>query len=287
MKNLLLFFVLVLLIPATLFSQVKINEVVYNPLTGGDMIELKNFGSSAVDVTNWWFCALGSYTRISSMTEINGLDKNIPAGDIIALSGRTLGNTSDLGLYNDGVQNGVDSEFVQPSLMEDFVQWGAGGLTRENVAVSKGIWTGGDFVATVAQGHSIEYDGDGNDVSDWADAATPTIGAENSNVTSVEDAAGIPENFSLEQNFPNPFNPSTIINYTIPQSANLINTRLEIFKLLGQKVRTLVNTRQASGTHAVHWNGTNDSGKLLASGLYVYRLQAAEFVDMKKMLFMK
>jgi len=87
--------------------------------------------------------------------------------------------------------------------------------------------------------------------------------------------------------FPNPFNPSTIINYTIPQSANLINTRLEIFNFLGQKVKTLVDTRQASGTHVVQWNGTNDSGKLLASGLYVYRLQAAEFVDMKKMLFMK
>ena len=285
MKNLLLFFVLVLLIPATLFSQVKINEVVYDPATGGDMIELKNFGSSAVNVSSMWFCSQLSYSQISTLTVELGGSTTIPPGGFVVLSGRTLSNSADLGLYND--ISGNTGNFALQSFMEDFVQWGSAGHGRESVASGKGIWTSGTFVNGVTQGHSIEYDGDGNAASDWTDAATPTLGAENSNVTSVEDAAGIPENFSLEQNFPNPFNPSTIINYTIPQSANLINTRLEIFNLLGQKVRTLVNTRQASGSHAVHWNGTNDSGKLLASGLYVYRLQAAEFVDMKKMLFMK
>lgn len=282
MKNLLLFLVWVLLIPATLVSQVKINEVVYNPSTGGDMIELKNFGSSSVDVSSWWFCSKIIYNPISSMTAESG-DKNIPAGGILVLSGKDFANNADLGLYTN------NNNFASSSNMEDFVQWGgslgAGG--RESVAAGKGIWTGGTFVDGVAQGHSIEYDGIGTGDSAWADAATPTLGAENSNVTSVEDPVGIPENFSLEQNFPNPFNPSTSINYTIPQSANLINTRLEIFNLLGQKVRTLVNTKQPSGTYTVTWNGTNDAGELLATGLYVYRLQADEFVDVKKMLFMK
>ena len=281
MKNSLLFFVLVLLIPATLFSQVKINEVVYNPSTGGDMIELKNFGSSAVDVSSMWFCTQMSYSQISTLSG----STTIPPGGFLVLSGRTLSNSADLGLYND--INGNTGNFGVQSFMEDFVQWGSGGHGRESVANGKGIWTAGTFVTGVAQGSSIEYDGDGNAASDWAEATTPTLGAENSNVTSVEDPAGIPENFSLEQNFPNPFNPSTVINYTIPQSANLINTRLEIFNLLGQKVRTLVNTKQPSGTYTVTWNGTSDSGELLATGLYVYRLQAAEFVDMKKMLFMK
>ena len=281
MKNLLLFFVLVLLIPATLFSQVKINEVLYS--TSNDTIEIKNFGSTTVNISSWWFCALGSYNQISSMTIVSGDPANLAANGLLVVTGKNLSNTaSDLGLYNSN-----STGFTSPSDMEDFVQWGSGGLTRENVAVAKGIWTAGEFVATAASGSSIEYDGEGNAASDWAEATTPTLGAENSNVTSVEDPSGIPETFSLEQNFPNPFNPSTVINYTLPQSANLINTRLEIFNQLGQKVRTLVDTRQASGTHAVQWNGTNDSGKLLPSGLYVYRLQAAEFVDMKKMLFMK
>ncbi len=282
MKNLLLLFVLVLLIPATLISQVKINEVVYDPTTGNDMIELKNFGSSSVDVSSWWFCSQINYNPISTMTAESG-DKNIPAGGILVLSGRNFANNADLGLYTN------NNSFPSSSNMEDFVQWGSslGSGGRESVASAKGIWTVGTFVNGVAQGHSIEYGGIGIGASAWADAATPTLGAENSNVTSVEDPAGIPENFSLEQNFPNPFNPSTVINYTIPQSATLINTRLEIFNLMGQKVRTLVNTKQSSGTYTVTWNGTNDTEELLATGLYVYRLQAAEFVDMKKMLFMK
>ncbi len=285
MKNLLLFLVLVLLIPATLVSQVKINEVVYNPLTGGDMIELKNFGGSAVDVSSMWFCTQLSYSQISTLTVELGGSTTIPPGGFVVLSGRTLSNSADLGLYND--ISGNTGNFGVQSFMEDFVQWGSAGHSRESVAAGKGIWTAGTFVTGVAQGSSIEYDGDGNAASDWAEATTPTLGDENSNVTSVEDPAAIPENFSLEQNFPNPFNPSTVINYTIPQSANLINTRLEIFNLLGQKIKTLVNTQQSSGTYTVQWNGTNDSGELLATGLYVYRLQAAEFVEMKKMLFMK
>ena len=96
MKNLLLFFVLVLLIPATLFSQVKINEVVYDPTTGNDMIELKNFGSSSVDVSSWWFCSQISYNPISTMTAESG-NKNIPAGGILVLSGRNFANNADLG----------------------------------------------------------------------------------------------------------------------------------------------------------------------------------------------
>ena len=286
MKNLILFLILTLLIPATVVSQVKINEVVYDPTTGGDMIELKNFGSSAVDVTNWWFCTNIQYSKISNLTVESGT-LNIPAGGLLVLSGRTLANTADLGLYNDGVVQGISSEFVQTNLMEDFVQWGSGGNGRESVAVSKGIWTQAAFVSPVDQGHSIEYDGDGNDVSDWADAATPTLGAENSNVTSVKDPAGIPENFSLEQNFPNPFNPSTFINYTIPQSVNLINTQLEIFNVLGQKVRTLINSRQSAGPHSVQWDGRDDAGKLLVSGVFIYRLKMGNFVDMKKMLLVK
>ncbi len=280
MKNLLLFFVLMLLIPATLISQVKINEVLYNPSTGGDMIELKNFGSSAVDVSSWWFCSQISYNQISGMTVVNGTT-TIPPGGLVVLSGRDFVNNADLGLYTN------NNSFASSSNMEDFVQWGSAGNGRESVASGKGIWTAGEFVPAAASGSSIEYSGMGNGASTWAETTTPTLGAENSNVTSVENPAGIPENFSLEQNFPNPFNPSTVIHYTIPQSANLVITRLEIFNLLGQKVRTLVNSKQPSGTYIVTWNGTNDTGKLLATGLYVYRLQAAEFIDMKKMLFMK
>ncbi len=101
-------------------------------------------------------------------------------------------------------------------------------------------------------------------------------------VTAVEDDdSNLPTQFSLAQNYPNPFNPSTLIRYTLPANSEVI---LEIFNLLGQKIRTLVNRRQAAGAQQVEWDGKNDVGKLAASGVYLYRLQAGSFVDMKKMV---
>lgn len=282
MRHLILLLGLIMLLPAVSTAQVRINEVLYS--TASDTIEIKNFGGSAANISSWWLCAQGIYNQISTLTVVSGNAADLQPNELLVVTGKNLSNSSsDLGLYNSN-----SSGFTGASEMEDFVQWGSGGGLRENVAVTKGLWTAGEFVAAVASGHSIEYDGTGNGASAWNEAATPTIGAENSNVTSVEDEPdGIPTGFTLEQNFPNPFNPSTIIRYTIPQAVNVADTRLEIFNVLGQKVRTLVKTQQAAGTYTLQWDGTNDSGNLLATGLYVYQLRAGEFVEMKKMLFLK
>jgi len=286
MKNLILFLILTLLIPATVVSQVKINEVFY--ATGNDTIELKNFDSQPINITGWRFCSKLNYLpTINDLTIVGGGSLNIPAGGILVLTGFNLDNTAaDLGLY---LPVNSNADFATASFMVDFVQWGSAGQSRESVAVSKGIWSAGDFVPTVTTtGSSIEYDGEGNSASDWFDQANPTIGAENGIVTSVnDDLVGIPDEFTLAQNYPNPFNPSTFINYTIPQSAILTNTRLEIFNVLGQKVRTLINSRQSAGAHSVQWDGRDDAGRLLVSGVFIYRLKMGNFVDMKKMLFVK
>jgi hypothetical protein len=88
-----------------------------------------------------------------------------------------------------------------------------------------------------------------------------------------------PTTFALEQNYPNPFNPSTGIRYQVPQVSDV---RLDVFDMLGRKVSTLVNERQAAGSYQVNFNATN-----LASGTYFYRLQAGVFVETKKMLLVK
>ncbi|MCZ6821001.1 MAG: T9SS type A sorting domain-containing protein [Calditrichaeota bacterium] len=265
-----------LLIPTFLLGQVKINEVLFS--SSGNEVELKNFGSSSMDVSNWWLCTLFSYTRIGTLPIISG-ELNIPAGGLLAVGGISINDQSaDLGLYN-------TNSFASTSAMEDFVQWGGSGQGRESVAGSKGIWTLGDFVSTPADGHSLEYDGAGNASSDWFDQDTPTIGSENGVLTSVEsDLADVPDGFTLAQNYPNPFNPSTQIHYTIARSGR---TQIEIFNILGTKVRTLVNAVQPAGTHRVRWDGKNDGGAVVANGVYVYRLRAGSFVDMKKMLFVK
>ncbi|MCH7886693.1 MAG: T9SS type A sorting domain-containing protein [Candidatus Marinimicrobia bacterium] len=113
-------------------------------------------------------------------------------------------------------------------------------------------------------------------------------------LVSVEDeiVTALPKEFSLGQNYPNPFNPETSINYAIPQDASV---RLTIYNILGQKISTIVDEQKSSGVYSVSWNGRNNTGNQVASGLYFYRLEAKHitngnqriFVDAKKMLLLR
>ena len=95
----------------------------------------------------------------------------------------------------------------------------------------------------------------------------------------------LPTAFALADNFPNPFNPATTIQYALPQAADV---ELTVYNLVGQPVRTLVAEHQSAGRYAVEWDATNDSGHSLSSGMYFYRLQAGEeFLEVKKMLLLK
>ncbi|MEJ2051386.1 MAG: FlgD immunoglobulin-like domain containing protein, partial [Calditrichota bacterium] len=88
-------------------------------------------------------------------------------------------------------------------------------------------------------------------------------------------------------NYPNPFNESTVITFTISGTFRPTRVSLEIFDISGRRIRTLLNEPKVSGTHQVVWNGNDDNGNLVASGLYVYRIHAGNFVQSKKMLFLK
>ncbi len=89
----------------------------------------------------------------------------------------------------------------------------------------------------------------------------------------------VPQEFSLSQNFPNPFNPSTVISYQLPASTLVT---LKVYDELGRLVRTLVEDRQTAGTHSVTFNASN-----LSSGIYFYRLTAGSFVQTKKLMLLK
>jgi len=103
--------------------------------------------------------------------------------------------------------------------------------------------------------------------------------------TSVEEERAFPVEFKLEQNYPNPFNPSTTINFALPKQAQVT---LEVYNMLGQRVATLVAGEELTvGNHNVVWNGRNQTGNPVASGVYIYRIQAGDFTDMKKMMFLK
>lgn len=93
-----------------------------------------------------------------------------------------------------------------------------------------------------------------------------------------------PQEFVLLQNYPNPFNPTTTISYTLKENARV---NLKIYNTLGQVVKTLVNDQQQAGARTVHWDGTNEFGARVASGVYIYRIEANNFVQSKKMVMMK
>lgn len=106
-----------------------------------------------------------------------------------------------------------------------------------------------------------------------------------STATAVSEAyEGAPFTFSLGQNYPNPFNPSTYIFFTVPQASEV---RLTIHNVRGRRIRTLSNEKVAAGTYPFMWDGKDDYGRPVSSGIYLYKLQAGEFTQIRKMTLLK
>ena len=93
-----------------------------------------------------------------------------------------------------------------------------------------------------------------------------------------------PEEFTLYDNFPNPFNPTTTIKYQIPE---LSFVTIKVYDVLGNEIATLVNEKKSTGTYEVEFSSHSGSVRNLPSGVYLYKLQAGDFVQIKKMILMK
>ena len=102
-------------------------------------------------------------------------------------------------------------------------------------------------------------------------------------LSSIKEAS-LPKEFALYNNYPNPFNPVTNIAFDLPEASEVV---LEIYNISGQRVRTLVSKQYQAGRHMVLWSATNDFGQPVASGMYLYRIQAGSFVSHKKLVLMK
>ncbi len=94
----------------------------------------------------------------------------------------------------------------------------------------------------------------------------------------------LPEKPALDQNYPNPFNPSTEIGFDLPKPSFV---SLDIYDVLGRKVTTLINERLTAGSKRVQWNGRDNTGTEVASGVYFYRLQTSDHVEVRKMVLLK
>ena len=104
--------------------------------------------------------------------------------------------------------------------------------------------------------------------------------------TDVEEDNGnpLPDQYRLYQNSPNPFNPGTSIEFDLPRRCL---ATMSIYNVLGQQVRVLVNDDLPAGRHSIYWDGTDSGGGSVSTGVYFYRLQSADFIEVKKMLLLK
>ncbi len=102
--------------------------------------------------------------------------------------------------------------------------------------------------------------------------------------TNVIASQNIPNNFALYQNYPNPFNPSTVISYNLPVNSFVV---LKIYDMLGREVKTIVYSRMNAGSYNVIWNGDDNNGNKVPSGIYLYEITANNFIQSKKMILIK
>jgi hypothetical protein len=94
----------------------------------------------------------------------------------------------------------------------------------------------------------------------------------------------LPTTFDISQNYPNPFNPTTTIRYQVPK---IEKVTIEVYSILGERVKTLVNELIEPGYYEIKWNSNNDHNNQVASGVYIYRMIAGGFVKSKKMIILK
>jgi hypothetical protein len=133
--------------------------------------------------------------------------------------------------------------------------------------------------------YSFDSEGDSSVVQRYCSATAGTFGRCNIPESSRELADVTPPGrFSLSQNYPNPFNSTTTIQYELPQAGNV---RLVVIDILGRTVKEVVDEYQDVGPHSVEWNGADSKGETVASGVYFYRLTAANHCSVKRMALVK
>ena len=128
-------------------------------------------------------------------------------------------------------------------------------------------------------------------MKDWLEAhlvwMDEQLAATINGIAENESALATTQNFILQQNFPNPFNPTTKIPYSLVDREKSEHVTIEIYNQCGQKIRTLVHGIKTPGTHEVIWDAKNDLGEQVANGIYLYRLRISGQTFSKKMLLIK
>lgn len=228
----------------------------------GEDFTIEVFASDVSNLFGVSFEMVFSPTNYVTVNDAEVGDNNLLGSDVIFLPNidNTTGTLS-LGITRKAGQGGVS---------------GSGMVARVLATMSASAVVGEDTTHFALQNVTAN-DPEGNPIT--LDVTETTL------VTSIDDlTAELPGKFALHQNYPNPFNPETVIHYDLPGAAAVV---IEVFDLLGRKVRTLVDGTQSAGNHKVVWDGRDDRGRRAASGVYVYNMRAGEFTQNRKLILLR
>ena len=252
-KNVILFLLLIIsfLFLEINYAQVKINEAFSRGTTAEpDWIEIYNLSSSSIDISAYKIYDNGgqSGTKPKKLFSSGAV---LPANGFYVIVVDLTGDPSDFGLSSGG----------DKAWLED-----ASGILLDSIVIPA--------ITDTAASYGRLPDGSDN----WQILNPRTRGTSNG-ATSIDEETNIISEFRLNQNFPNPFNPSTTISYQIAQTGFVT---LKVFNILGKQVASLVNEIQSAGSYKIEFNGKN-----LNSGIYFYQLNAGSFSETKKFTLMK
>lgn len=195
--------------------------------------------------------------------------------EVIMLDPTLTSMTKDLQLFSE-IKDGTQKIGIVDLSGENLIPAGEGTLVN--------LRAKGEDLSSIKIKKAIVVDEDANSLVLELSSELKHPIAKDSSLLKEDFQESKPQNFSLFQNYPNPFNPQTSIRYALPHEAHV---KLVIYNILGEKVRTLVDAHQSAGYKTIWWDGKDEKGEAMASGIYFYRLEADKFSEVKKMMLLK
>jgi hypothetical protein len=171
-----------------------------------------------------------------------------------------------------------DADFTEIPMLDC-----GGFLYRENIPAQQSGTTVEYYIKAEDRMGNVSYDPTNTPDSVYNFLVDVNVGIEND----PPPLALVPKTFALSQDYPNPFNPSTTIRYDIPVGRNSVQVEINIYDVRGRLVRKLVDQEKEAGRYKVHWDGRGEHGQQVSSGVYLYQIDAGEFISTRKMVLIR